>query len=281
MTAEKNHLLALIQTLAQADTVLAFSGGVDSALLLYLLTQACQETGRQVYAVTFHTALHPQADLDYARQFAQSLHASHHILRINELENPKILENPPDRCYHCKKMLFEKLWAFAREKQVDTVLEGSNKDDLNVYRPGLRAIQELGVQSPLAQCGITKTQVRRFAAEYGLPVATRPSAPCLATRLPYYTKIDTGLLARIEQGECFLKHMGIDNVRIRVHGDIARLEIDPKDFPVLFEHRTEIIRQLKKLKLSYLTLDLEGFRSGSMDIGFTSDGSPQNAPSYN
>ena len=260
--------------------MLAFSGGVDSALLLYLLTQACRETGRQVYAVTFHTALHPQADLEYARQFAQSLHASHHILRINELENPRILENPPDRCYHCKKMLFEKLWAFAREKQVDTVLEGSNQDDLNVYRPGLRAVQELGVKSPLAQCGITKAQVRQIAGEYGLPVASRPSAPCLATRLPYGTSIDTRLLSRIEQGEQFLKHMGIRNVRIRVHEDILRLEIDPEDFPVLFQNRTKIIQQLKKMDLPYLTLDLEGFRSGSMDIGLTSGGSPQNAPSY-
>ena len=281
MTVEKDRLLAQIQQLAQEDIILAFSGGVDSALLLYLLTLACRETSRQAYAVTFHTALHPQADLEYARQFARSLHASHHILQINELENPKILENPPDRCYHCKKMLFEKLWEFAREKQVSTILEGSNKDDLNVYRPGLQAVQELGNQSPLAQCGITKAQVRQLAAEYGLSVATRPSVPCLATRLPYHTNIDTRLLARIEQGERFLKYMGMGNVRIRVHGDIARLELDPEDFPILFQHRTEILLQLKKLELPYLTLDLEGFRSGSMDIGLTSGESPQNAPSYN
>lgn len=281
MTTEKDRLQKQIQAYAQADTVLAFSGGVDSALLLYLLAQACRETGRQVFAVTFHTALHPQADLAYARQFAQSLCASHHILRINELENPRILENLPDRCYHCKKMLYEKLWEFAREKQVHTILEGSNKDDLDVYRPGLRAVKELGVQSPLTQCGVTKAQVRQIAAEYGLLVASRPSAPCLATRLPYHTKIDIQLLARIDQGEQFLKKLGLENVRIRVHGDIARLEIDPKDFPVLFQRRTEVLQRLKKLELPYLTLDLEGFRSGSMDIGLTEGGAPQNAPSYN
>lgn len=266
MAAETDRLLSQIQTYAKADTVLAFSGGVDSALLLCLLSRACRETGRQVYAVTFHTALHPQADLKIARQLAQSMGISHHVLEINEFENPRILENPPDRCYHCKKMLFEKLWEFARERQTDTVLEGSNKDDLSVYRPGLRAVEELGVKSPLAQCGVTKAQVRQMAAEYGLSVASRPSVPCLATRLPYGTPIDAGLLSRIDAGEQFLRNLSFGNVRIRVHKDVARLEMDPEDFPLLLERREEILQRLKELKLPYVTLDLEGFRSGSMDI---------------
>ncbi len=265
MTAETDKLLSQIQTYAKTDTVLAFSGGVDSALLLCLLSHACRETGRQVYAVTFHTALHPQADLKIARQLARSMDVSHHVLEVNEFENPRILENPPDRCYHCKKMLFEKLWEFARERQIDVVLEGSNKDDLNVYRPGLRAVRELGVKSPLAQCGISKAQVRQMAAEYGLFVASRPSVPCLATRLPYGTSIDTQLLAQIDKGERFLRELDFGDVRIRVHGDVARLEIKPEDFPRLLACRQEILRQLKKLDLHYLTLDLEGFRSGSMD----------------
>lgn len=269
MTTQKDKLLSQIQIYAEKDVVLAFSGGVDSALLLRLLSLACQKTDRQVYAVTFHTALHPQADLSVARQLAQSMQTPHHVLEINELENPRILENPPDRCYHCKKMLFEKLWKFARVRQIDTVLEGSNKDDLNVYRPGLRAIQALGVKSPLAQCGVTKAQVRQMAAEYGLSVASRPSSPCLATRLPYGAPIDTELLLRIDAGEQFLRHLDFKNVRIRVHGDVARLETDPEDFPRLLAHREKILRQLRDLKLPYLTLDLEGFRSGSMDVGLT------------
>ncbi len=269
MTAETNKLLSQIQTYAKSDTVLAFSGGVDSALLLFLLSRACQETGSRVYAVTFHTALHPQSDLNLARRLAKSMQASHHVLEVDDFSNPRILENPPDRCYHCKKMLFEKLLGFARKRQVDVVLEGSNKDDLSVYRPGLQAVKELGVQSPLAQCGITKAQVRRLAAEYGLSVATRPSVPCLATRLPYGTPIDTRLLARIDAVERFLRELDFGDVRIRVHGDVARLEIEPKDFPRLLAHREEILRQLKKLKLPYLTLDLEGFRSGSMDATLT------------
>lgn len=272
MDTEKDKLLSQIQIYAQSDIVLAFSGGVDSALLLYLLSQACQKTGKKVYAVTFQTALHPQADLTYARQMARSMDASHHVLTIDELENPKILENPPDRCYHCKKMLFERLWVFARDKNVDTVLEGSNKDDLGVYRPGLRAVQEMGVASPLSQCGITKKQIRQMAAGYGLAVASRPSAPCLATRLPYGTRIDTGLLSRIDRGENFLKNLGLGNVRIRVHGDIARIETDPGDLPFFLEHRQEIIHGLRNLDLPYLTLDLEGFRSGSMDIRITNGG---------
>lgn len=262
----KEHLLQVIQTYARQNTVLAFSGGVDSALLLYLLSQAGKKTGKKVFAVTFQTALHPQADISYARQTACSLDVDFHILKVNELEDPRILENPPERCYYCKKMLFQKLLAFAREHQAEIVLEGSNLDDLNVYRPGLRAIRELGIISPLAQCEITKAQVRQLAREYGLSSASRPSAPCLATRLPYHTPLDIRLLRKIDQGEQFLKSLGMENIRIRVHGDIARIEADPDEFPVLLRHREEIIRQLKALELPYVTLDLEGFRSGSMDI---------------
>lgn len=269
MTSDKNKkekLLSQIQTYAQEDTVLAFSGGVDSALLLYLLSRAAQKTGRRVYAVTFQTALHPQADLAYARQTARSLNVMHQTLAVNELEDPRILENPPERCYYCKKMLYVKLLDFAKKHQITAVLEGSNYDDLNVYRPGLRAVQELGIASPLARCGITKAQVRRMAEEYGLTCARRPSAPCLATRLPYHTRLDLELLARIDLGEQYLKDLGLHNIRIRVHKDIARIEADPEQFPMLLQHREEIIRQLRALKLPYLTLDLEGFRSGSMDI---------------
>ncbi len=269
MTAEKERkdkLLQQIRTYAQEDTALAFSGGVDSALLLYLLSQAARDTGKHVYAVTFQTALHPQADLAYARHFAQSVGLDCHVLKVNELEDPRILSNPPDRCYYCKKMLYEKLLEFARERRISTVLEGSNQDDLNVYRPGFKAVQELGIASPLAQCGITKSQVRQMAGEYGLSCASRPSAPCLATRLPYHTTLDMQLLARIDEGEQFLKGLGFDNVRIRVHKDIARIETDPEQFSLLLQKRQEIIRRLQELDLPYLTLDLEGLRSGSMDV---------------
>lgn len=264
--ARKEKLLQQIHTYAQNDVVLAFSGGVDSALLLYLLSRAAQETGKHVYAVTFQTALHPQADLSYARQSARSLGIECHVLKVNELEDPKILENPPDRCYYCKKMLYEKLLDFAKRRQVSHVLEGSNRDDLDVYRPGIKAVQELGIASPLAQCKITKSQVRQMAGEYGLSCASRPSAPCLATRLPYHTPLDMQLLARIDQGEQFLKDLGFGNVRIRVHKDIARIETDPEQFSLFLQNRREIVRRLQTLELPYLTLDLEGFRSGSMDV---------------
>ncbi len=264
--ARKEKLLRLIQTYAGQDTVLAFSGGVDSALLLYLLSQGAKDTGKRVWAVTFQTALHPRADISYARQTARSLDVNFHILEINELEDARILKNPPERCYYCKKMLFEKLLLFAEEHGTRAVLEGSNRDDLDVYRPGLRAVHELGIASPLAQCGITKAHVRQLAREYGLPSASRPSAPCLATRLPYNTPLDTRLLSQIDQGEQFLKGLGMDNIRIRIHGDIGRIEADPEQFPIFLQNREEIIRQLKALGLPYLTLDLEGFRSGSMDI---------------
>lgn len=145
------------------------------------------------------------------------------------------------------------------------MLEGSNEDDLHVYRPGLQAVKELGVVSPLADCGITKAEVRVLAAEYDIPVANRPSAPCLATRLPYGAELDLELLKRIDEAENYLKNFGWRNVRLRVHGEITRLEVDKEVFTEVLEHREVIIKHLKDMGFRYVTLDLEGFRSGSMD----------------
>ena len=190
----------------------------------------------------------------------------HKILTLNELAVPEIKNNPADRCYRCKKELYRRMLQFAEEKGISRLLEGSNEDDLHVYRPGLRAIGELGVRSPLAEMGLTKEEVRFLAKDYGIPVADRPSSPCLATRLPYGTEIDLELLRRIDEAEEFLRKLSFYNVRVRVHRDIARLEIDTEEFPQLLKERERIIRKLKELGFPYVTLDLEGFRSGSMDI---------------
>ena len=154
----------------------------------------------------------------------------------------------------------------ARTLGISTIIEGTNEDDLHVYRPGIQALKELGIISPLAACGITKAEVRELALARGISVANRPSMPCLATRLPYGDSISYELLAQIDKGEQYVRSFGFYNVRLRVHDTITRIEVDQKDIPKLLEHREEIIAELKKLGFVYITVDLEGFRSGSMDL---------------
>lgn len=263
---KRKQLEALLQKLTREDVCVAFSGGVDSSLLLVMTWEAAQKNNTQVYALTMDTVLHPKADLEIARTVLARTGAMHKILTLNELAVPEIKNNPADRCYRCKKELYRRMLQFAEEKGISRLLEGSNEDDLHVYRPGLRAIGELGVRSPLAEMGLTKEEVRFLAKDYGIPVADRPSSPCLATRLPYGTEIDLELLRRIDEAEEFLRKLSFYNVRVRVHRDIARLEIDTEEFPQLLKERERIIRKLKELGFPYVTLDLEGFRSGSMDI---------------
>lgn len=263
---KRKQLEALLQKLTREDVCVAFSGGVDSSLLLVMTWEAAQKNNTQVYALTMDTVLHPKADLEIARTVLARTGAMHKILTLNELAVPEIKNNPADRCYRCKKELYRRMLQFAEEKGISRLLEGSNEDDLHVYRPGLQAIGELGVRSPLAEMGLTKEEVRFLARDYGIPVADRPSSPCLATRLPYGTEIDLELLRRIDEAEEFLRKLSFYNVRVRVHRDIARLEIDTEEFPQLLKERERIIRKLKELGFPYVTLDLEGFRSGSMDI---------------
>lgn len=262
---KRQKLIEEISGYCRNDLCIAFSGGVDSSLLLWLACREAQKTGKKVYAVTFNTKLHPRADVELAGDIASLAGAIHHVVDIDELENPEILENPPERCYLCKRMLFTKLLEFAKEKGVSAVLEGTNADDLKVYRPGICAIGELGIISPLSDCGFTKEEVRAYAADCGLEVSERPSTPCLATRLPYYTRIEEKVLRQIELGEAYLHKLGFYNVRLRVHGDVARLEIDETDFLKCMEYKRQISEYIKELGFQYTALDLEGFRSGSMD----------------
>lgn len=263
------RLLEYMKNLGSQDLCVAFSGGVDSSVLLKAACEAAALHGRRVYAVTFETRLHPKADLPAAKRVAAEAGAIHHVIEVDELDNPAILNNPVDRCYLCKKYLFEQLMAFAREKGIDTVLEGNNADDMKVYRPGTRAVRELGIKSPLAELNINKEAVREIAAEMGLSCASRPSSPCLATRLPYGTKIAFDLLEKIDAGEQWMQRKGFLVVRLRVHGDILRIEIEKEQFSEFLENAPEIVTKMKELGFSYVTLDMEGFRSGSMDIHIT------------
>ncbi|MGI6006157.1 MAG: ATP-dependent sacrificial sulfur transferase LarE [Ruminococcus sp.] len=265
LESKRKRLERMMDEITGKDCCVAFSGGVDSSLILKTAVMAAGKKGSKVAAVTFDTALHPAADISFARETAGQMGADHYVITVNELEEPEILNNPVNRCYLCKRMLFGKLLEFASDHGFSVVLEGTNKDDEGQYRPGIQAVEELGIVSPLRQLGFSKTEVRALAAELGIAAADRPSAPCLATRLPYGTRIDADILEKIDRGENFVRKLGFRNVRLRLHGDIVRLEVDREDFPMLIEKAELICCQLKKTGFSYITMDLEGFRSGSMD----------------
>lgn len=266
MEEKRKRLGKRIDELARENLILAFSGGVDSSLLLYMCCVAAKRYGTKVFAVTVHTKLHPSGDLDIAKKVAEEAGAEHKIAVIDELAEAGILWNPANRCYLCKKYLFQKLADMKEELDASYILEGTNEDDLHVYRPGIQALKELGIISPLAECGVTKEEVRSLAAQYGISVAGRPSTPCMATRFPYGTKLSYEELQRAERGECWLREQGFYNVRLRVHAEILRIEVDVQDMKMFLEKREEITEYMKELGYSYVTLDLEGFRSGSMDI---------------
>lgn len=262
---KREALLGRIAEYALEDMIIAFSGGVDSSLLLKLACDAVVKTGKKVYGILLHTMLHPKAELEEAESVAKEAGALFRVLRIDELEGAGIDENPVDRCYRCKRYLFRELQKEAELLGVSRILEGTNEDDLHVYRPGIRAVRELGIVSPLADAGLTKADVRRLAGEYGISVSGKPSTPCLATRFPYGVRLTYEAMRKVEQGESYLRSLGLGNVRLRVHGNLARLEVDTDDIGRVTERREDIAGYLKNLGYNYVTLDLEGFRTGSMD----------------
>lgn len=262
---KKQQLLKRMRQYAKEDVVIAFSGGVDSSLLLKLACEAAKLSQTIVYAVTIQSELQPQNDLEIAAKVATETGAKHVVLTIHELQEAGIQTNPKERCYLCKKYLFGRLKQFAAERRIQWILEGTNEDDLHKYRPGIQAIRELEILSPLAELGITKEEIRLLAKEYGISVANRPSAPCLATRFPYGTTLTFEVLKKVEQAEHDLHELGFENLRVRVHGDVLRMEVEKDELLKVIANKDKIINDLKNLGYRYITLDLEGFRSGSMD----------------
>ncbi len=263
------HYLTLYQALEahiSEGLALAFSGGVDSSLLLRIACDVGAKHHKPVLAVTFETKLHPHGDLSEAKQLAKRFGALHKTIEVDEFADPEIMNNPVDRCYRCKTLLFNTFLSYAHEEGFYYLMDGTNYDDLTVYRPGRQALSELGIHSPLMEKQLTKAMIRTLSSGLGIPTSDKPSAPCLATRLPYGARLDFELLARLDQGEQYIKGFGFYNVRLRLHGDILRIEIDKKDFEKLLSHQEELLSKLKELGFLYITLDLEGFRSGSMDI---------------
>lgn len=263
---KKEKLLEQLKRETQKSVCLALSGGVDSSLLAALIGKCAEENGTKAYGVTFDTVLHPAADMTAAQKAAEEGGLLHKVIAVNELEFEKIRNNPEDRCYICKKGLFQKMLKFAERHGIATIYEGSNYDDLSQYRPGMKAVKELGISSPLLEHGFTKKEIREWAAQLGISSASRPSSPCMATRLPYGTELDLFTLRRIEAAEEALKELGFGVVRVRLHKDVVRLEIPVEQLSQAVEQAVLIKNIMKALDFRYITLDLEGFRSGSMDL---------------
>lgn len=263
---KKERLEELLQDAVKKGVCIAFSGGADSSLLLAAACEEQRRSGGTVFGVMFDTFLHTKGDEEAARRVSAECGADFAVLPVNELDNPVILNNPKDRCYQCKKYLFARLKEFAEKHQCSVIMDGTNADDLKAYRPGLKALSELGVVSPLKEAGFTKADVRRMAEEYGISAADKPSDSCLATRLPYGEKLERETLARIAEGEAYLHGLGFTAVRLRLHGPVARIELSPEQFSLFLNLREDIAARLKELGFVYITLDVEGFRSGSMDL---------------
>ena len=268
---KKEQLLIKMSEYASQDVIVAFSGGVDSTLLLKIACDMAKESGASVYAVTMKTKLHPMGEIEEAKKICEEMKAEHIVITVDELKEAGIMDNPIDRCYLCKKHLFTKIKELAAKLGISRILEGTNEDDLHVYRPGIRALRELAIISPLAEAGFTKEEVRKLASWYGLKTASKPSTPCLATRFPYGTELTYKDMERVDKGEGYLRTIGLHNIRIRVHGTTARIEVDEEAFMEVIRRKKEITACLKELGFIYITLDLEGFRSGSMDIGINDE----------
>lgn len=238
---------------------LAFSGGIDSALLLYLCRKA------NILAVTFNSNFQTAQEIDFSKEFCKKYHIRQIILNFDIFSNPYLLNNPKDRCYHCKKMLFEKVIQTAKDNGKKYILDGTNFDDLSAYRPGRAALAELGVISPLAKFEITKKEIRLRAENLGIEIFNKPSTPCLATRFPYGATLTKEKLALVEKSEAILKEFGFESCRLRLYDNLARIEIPCGLFGEFLTKRDLILKELKSLDIKYITLDIEGLRSGSMD----------------
>ena len=265
MKNKLNELRRMLEDLSADGVCEAFSGGVDSALLLTVLSELRARKDFPLLAVVFATAFHTAEETASALKLAEELGVPAERVDRDVLADPVLRANPKDRCYHCKRRLFSEMKRIAGEHGIRNLVDGTNADDTKVYRPGRRALEELGILSPLALCGFTKDEIRAAARELLIPVADKPSTPCLATRFPYDTLLTDEALRRVERGESVLREFGLNVVRLRVHGDVARIETDPEGFELVTARRFEIAFALRGEGFPYVTLDLEGFRSGSMD----------------
>ena len=248
----------------QRSIAVAFSGGVDSTFLLKVAHDVLREN---VIALTADLSSFAENELDEAKKFCHENGILQEICHVDEFKIPGFSQNPPDRCYLCKKVIFTNLWRVAREKGIHMLAEGSNMDDCKDYRPGRRAIKELEVLSPLQEAGLYKDEIRQLSKELNLPTWKKPSFACLASRFAYGETITREKLFMVQKAEALLRELGFIQYRVRIHGMMARIEVPEKDIEILImpENRKRITEKFKKLGFTYITVDLQGFRSGSMN----------------
>jgi uncharacterized protein len=252
------------------NVVVAFSGGTDSAFLLKMVMQTLG--ARKAFAVTGKSPIHPVWELEESRALTRLLGARHVVVNTCELDNVDFIANSPERCYFCKRELLTCLLKIAEEGEGGCIIDGTNLDDLGDFRPGRKAAKELGVRSPLLEAGLTKADIRFFSRKMGIPTWNKQAFSCLVSRFPYGTRITREKLAVVERCEDFLRSLGFKRYRLRHHGRIARIEIDREQFALMAEKAQEVVGKLKSAGFAYVALDLEGYRTGSMNEGLLLEG---------
>ena len=244
------------------SVLVAFSGGVDSTLLLKV---ARDVLGENVLAVTASSEINPPGEAEEAESLARLIEVAHVVMETAGLKSPAFAGNPPDRCYHCKKEIYSGLLKLARQMDLNHIVDGVNADDADDYRPGIRAGMELGVRSPLKEAGFTKKDIHDLSAELGLPTAGKPANPCLASRFPYGTEITAEGLKQVAEAEEFLRSTGVPQLRVRHHGNLARIEAPGEYLKFVVERAWEVSSRLKEIGYTYVSLDLQGYRTGAMN----------------
>ena len=262
MNEKYEKLLALLKS--YDSVAVAFSGGVDST---FLTAAAKEALGDNAVAVIGRSPTYPKRELDQAVALATTLGVRFEIVDTDEMDNPAFAQNAPDRCFHCKTILFETIGNVAKKVGVKVMLEGSNADDTGDYRPGMNAAKQLGVKTPLLAVGLTKAEIRELSKAMGLPTWNKPAMACLSSRIPYGETITLKRLGRIEKAEYALRDMGLDQLRVRDHGDVARIEVSRERIASLASDaiRPNIVDALKTAGYQYVCLDLTGYRTGAMN----------------